>query len=71
MDSNESFTDPVLRCDSCQALVTRTTVRKHGACTKCGNRRLRNVTVFDEIEKKQMEDWGFGEFVSEFGVVNE
>ena len=68
---SEGFTDPVLRCDSCQALVTRETIRKHGACVKCGNRRMRNLTVFDEAEKKQMEDWGFGEFVAQFGVVNE
>lgn len=63
------FTDPVVRCDSCQALLTRAVIRTHGACTKCGNRRMRNVTVLDEVEKKQLEDWGFAQFVAEFVVV--
>ena len=66
---SEGLSDPVLRCDSCQALIRRATIREHGSCVKCGNRRLRNVTVFDEIERKQMEDWGLGEFLAEFEVV--
>lgn len=65
------FLDPVVRCDSCQALVTRDTLHKHGSCTECGNRRMRNVSVFNEKEKKQLEDWGLGEFVAGFGVVDE
>jgi len=69
--AEEGFVDPVLRCDSCQALVTRETIHKHGACIKCGNRRLRNLTVFDEHERKQMMDWGLTDFVKLFGVVNE
>lgn len=68
---DEGFTDPVVRCDSCQALLRRETLHKRGKCNKCGNRRVRNLTVFDENEKKQMEEWGLHEFVSEFGVVNE
>ena len=68
---DEGFTDPVLRCDSCQALVRLGTLHKHGSCIKCGNRRMRNLTVFDEDEKKQMEEWGYREFVAEFGVVDE
>ena len=71
MTSFELGVDPVLRCDSCQALVKRTTLHKHGSCIKCGNRRIRNVTVFNEDEKKQMEEWGFHEFVAEFGVADE
>jgi DNA-directed RNA polymerase subunit RPC12/RpoP len=63
------FLDPVIRCDSCQALVRRTTVHSVGACDKCGNRRMRNLHVFNEEEKKQLEEWGFGEFAAEFGVV--
>ena len=68
---DEGFTDPVLRCDSCQALVRRITIHKHGSCTECGNRRMRNLTVFNEQEKQQMEDWGFHSFVAEFGVADE
>ena len=66
---DEGLADPVVRCDSCQALLKRTTLHKHGSCNKCGNRRIRNITVFDEDEKKQMEEWGFAEFVAEFGEV--
>jgi DNA-directed RNA polymerase subunit RPC12/RpoP len=61
--------DPVLRCDSCQTLVKRETLHKVGACPKCGNRRVRNVTVFDEVEKAQLEAWGFHEFVADFAGV--
>lgn len=70
-ENAEGFLDPVIRCDSCQALIRRTTVHGLGACDQCGNRRMRNLTVFNEDEKKQMEAWGFHEFVAEFGVVHE
>lgn len=68
---DEGFTDPVVRCDSCQALIKRETIHQFGSCNKCGNRRIRNLTVFDEVEKKQMEDWGFGAFTAEFGAIDE
>jgi len=67
----EEFTDPVLRCDSCNVLVTRKTLHKIGGCDKCGNKRVKNVTVFDEDERQQMIDWGHQEFVDEFEVVDE
>jgi len=63
------FTDPVVRCDSCQELITRDTVRKIGSCDKCGNKRMRNLTVFNEVEKAQMEEWGFHEFVAQYKEV--
>ena len=62
---------PVLRCDSCQALVRRETVRSLGSCDKCGNRRMRNLTLFNESEKEQLLAWGLHDFVAEFGVVDE
>jgi predicted RNA-binding Zn-ribbon protein involved in translation (DUF1610 family) len=68
---DEGLTDPVMRCDSCQALIRRATIHKFGSCDKCGNRRIRNVTVFNEEEKKQIEEWGFGSFAAEFGAVDE
>lgn len=68
---SDGVSDPVVRCDSCQALVRRSTIHVHGSCDKCGNRRMRNVTVFSEDEKKQMEQWGLHEFVAEFGAVHE
>lgn len=70
-ENADGFLDPVIRCDSCQALVRRTTVHSLGSCDKCGNRRMRNLTVFNEDEKKQMEGWGLSEFVAQFGVVHE
>jgi len=69
--NDDEFTDPVLRCDSCQALVRRTTLHKLGSCDKCGNKRMRNLTVFNEDEKAQMEEWGFQSFVSEYGPIDE
>ena len=67
----DAFTDPVLRCDSCQALVKRSTLHKIGSCPKCGNKRMRNLTVFNEEEKAQMELWGFAEFTAEYEAVDD
>jgi Zn finger protein HypA/HybF involved in hydrogenase expression len=69
--NDHAFTDPVLRCDSCQALVKRTTLHKIGSCPKCGNKRVRNLTVFNDEERTQMLDWGFDAFVDEYEVVSE
>ena len=67
--SDEGFTDPVLRCDSCQVLVKRNALHKFGACTKCGNKRMRNLTVFNGDERDQMLEWGFDDFVAEYEAV--
>jgi len=69
--NGEDFLDPVLRCDSCQTLLKRETLHKIGSCSKCGNKRMRNLTVFDEDERDQMLDWGFDEFVSEYELVDD
>jgi len=61
--------EPVLRCDSCQELLLRTTLHKIGSCTNCGNKRVRNVTIFNENERDQMLEWGLKDFVSEFSEV--
>ncbi len=63
---DEGFTDPVVRCDSCQALLKRATLHKHGRCNKCGNRRIRNLTVLSESEAKQIEEWGYSDFLKKF-----
>ncbi len=60
------FSDPVLRCDSCQALVKRKSLHKLGACPKCGNKRVRNLTVLNEKERDQLREWGFQDFANEF-----
>ncbi len=64
------FTDPVLRCDSCQALVKRETLHKLGACPECGNKRMRDLTVFNEKERDQLLEWGFDDFVNEYEGVD-
>ena len=69
--NDDAFSDPVLRCDSCQALLRRETLHKFGACTKCGNKRMRNLTVFNDEEKAQMEEWGFSDFVNEYEAVGD
>lgn len=66
-----AFNEPVLRCDSCANLVKLETLHKIGCCNHCGNKRIRNVTVFNEDEKAQIEEWGFTDFLDEFGVVDE
>lgn len=68
---DEGFTDPVVRCDSCQGLLRREILHKHGRCIKCGNRRIRNLTVLSESETKQMEEWGFSDFLKKFEIVSE
>ena len=65
----EAFTDPVLRCDSCNVLVTRKMIHKIGSCDKCGNKRFKDVTAFDEVERDQMIEWGFKRFANEFQAV--
>ena len=67
----KEFTDPVLRCDSCNVLVRRKTIHKIGSCNKCGNKRFKDVSVFDEVERDQMAEWGFQAFVEEFVVVDD
>ena len=56
--SQEGFNDPVVRGDSCQELLLRTTIHKIGSCSKCGNRRIKNVQVLQTVEMKQCKDWG-------------
>ena len=65
----EPFNDPVLRCDSCQKLVKRADLHKFGCCPACGNKRVRNLTIFNDVERAQMIDWGFQDFVSEYEAV--
>jgi len=62
----ELTVDPVLRCDSCNVLVRLTTLHSLGSCDKCGNRRVKNVSVMDEKEIAQIKDWGFEDFAALF-----
>lgn len=55
--SQVEFSDPVVRCDSCQSLIRRETIKDSGCCDSCGNRRVRNVQVIKENEMKQLKEW--------------
>ena len=37
------FTDPVVRCDSCQTLLLVEELVKDGQCSRCGNTKVRNL----------------------------
>lgn len=37
------FTDPVVRCDSCQTLLLVVELKKDGQCSRCGNTKVRNL----------------------------
>lgn len=67
--SDESAVDPVLRCDSCQELVRLETIHQLGTCHKCGNKRMRSLTILSSDEKRKLQDWGFDELVALFEPV--
>lgn len=54
---DEPFNDPVVRCDSCGALVNRNVLHQLGSCDKCGSRKVRNVRTFTSEELEQMKGW--------------
>jgi predicted RNA-binding Zn-ribbon protein involved in translation (DUF1610 family) len=58
--------DPLLRCDSCQAIVKLDTLHQLGVCPKCGNKRIRSVTILSVEERRKVADWGYEEFLTEF-----
>lgn len=70
-ENDGAFTDPVLRCDACQKLLKRSSLHKLGKCRHCGNKRVRNVDVFNEEEYEQMKEWGLDEFLKEFEATDE
>jgi hypothetical protein len=64
------FTDPVVRCDSCNKIIRSSTLRKLGMC-ECGNRKIRNLQTFTPEERKQMEEWGIDpDFLAQFQAVD-
>jgi hypothetical protein len=64
------FIDPVVRCDSCQELLLRKTIQEIGCCSKCGNRRLKNVRILQPEEMEQLKEWNVDpEFIAIFEQV--
>jgi predicted nucleic acid-binding Zn-ribbon protein len=51
---DQSFADPVVRCDSCQKILFMKDIRITGGCKHCGNKKVRNVTVFNDEERALM-----------------
>ena len=51
------FTDPVVRCDSCNKLNRRTSVQKQGFCVHCGNRKVRAVNMMTVPELEAVKNW--------------
>ena len=70
--SQVPFSDPVVRCDSCRALILRSSIHTLGLCPKCGNRRIRNVLVLSTEEMFQLKQWGIDpKFIALFEEVEE
>ena len=63
--------DPVLRCDSCQKLVSVKSIHQIGVCKGCGNKRFRAITTIDDIELKELKDMGYESFASTFDAIGE
>ena len=55
-DRDGPFNDPILRCCDCQSLVFRDSIKTHGSCPKCANRRLRNVLSLSEEEMAALKE---------------
>lgn len=54
------FTDPVVRCDSCAKIILTAQLKSLGSCV-CGNRKVRNLLVYNDAELAQMREWGVDE----------
>lgn len=65
--SQEPFSDPVLRCDSCQHVFLREIIHELGCCPECGNRRVRNVLILKPEEMERLKKEGIDpEFLALF-----
>ena len=61
------FTDPVIRCDSCSKIALTKELKRLGCCPSCGNRKVRNLLVFNGEELAQMKEWGVApDFLAKF-----
>ena len=68
----EPFTDPVVRCDSCNIIIITKALAKAGCCPKCGNRRIRNVLAMNDGEMTKLRERGIDEnFIKLFEEVDE
>ena len=51
------FTDPIVRCDSCNKIILVSKLKEMGACL-CGSRKVKNLRGFDDTEQALMVRWG-------------
>jgi len=66
------FTDPLVRCDSCQELVERDKNHKVGGCPRCGNRRFRNILGMSLEEWEKVNEMDLDpDWLALFEVVND
>jgi len=52
------FTDPIVRCDGCQALLDHTKLCADGMCGFCSNTRVRNVRALTGEEMEALKGRG-------------
>lgn len=64
-----AFTDPVVRCDSCQRIIMVAKLKEMGACF-CGSRKVKNLRGFTDAEERQMRAWGIDpDFLALFEMI--
>lgn len=65
------FSDPVVRCDSCQRLLMVEKLKAMGACI-CGSRKVRNIAGYNDKELEAMKKWNIDpDFIALFEPIDE
>ena len=71
-DPKGSFQDPIVRCFRCHTILRSEQLLRLGVCSKCGGRKVSNVTILSEEELQQLKDWNLDpEYIAEWGAVDE
>ena len=64
--------DPIYRCHSCQRIIWRDEIHKHGKCLGCGNRRVITASVLSPDELKAVKEKNIDpEFLALFNEVDD
>lgn len=50
------FSDPVIRCDSCNRLILSEEIKKAGMC-ECSNVKVKNIRTLNEQDRAQIQQW--------------
>lgn len=51
------FSEPVLRCDSCNKVVLLVDLKTAGMCPHCGTTRVNNVRTLTDEDRMTVEKW--------------